>query len=99
MTARRKPVVAWAVIRANGRPSLHPTKAEALTESDYRYGKNARGVVLKLVEADPLRDAVVRAAVRWSRVNDGTCTPNMEAALARRAFWAAVERLQKRGKR
>ncbi len=62
MTARRKPVVAWAMVsRSTGTAAVnseHPGPAPDGFE------------VVKLTEADPLTRydaAVVRAAVRWAR--------------------------------
>ncbi len=63
MKTKRKPVVAWAVVDAHGygSPSLWGTKEGALAW----VRETGEGRVVKLVEHDPRKEAVVRAALKW----------------------------------
>ncbi len=98
--SRSKVVVAWAVVDADG--------------DAYEINTDRNWVAKGLLEGERLvhlteapTDAVaraeraaVKAAEAWSRGNDGSCSPStMGTALARRRFWAAVDRLQKARKR
>ncbi len=92
MTARRKPVVAWAVILPSG-PLLKLTSAGAEFERKFRCMR--RDEVVKLVEVDPLARydvAVMRAAIRVEQSSDLSIPERVRASLL---LIKAIERREK----
>lgn len=95
MTARKK-VVAWAVDFGKlGIEAFTTRDAAVYRARDCTIMANR---VVRLVEADPLRDAVVRAAVR-AMENARFAVSGTPALKHWERLSAAVDRLQKRGQK
>ncbi len=62
MKTKRKPVVAWAVVFAADEMWFYQDKESA---SQAMHRSSGRAKLVKLVEHDPRKEAVVRAALKW----------------------------------
>lgn len=89
---RRPKVEAWTAVFGAKIDGLHRTKADAEAEA-----KRGAGFVVRLVPADPDREAVVRAAVWWrkGKISDDELLEAVDAYLQP----AAVEKLQRKGRK
>ncbi len=96
----KRRVVAWAVSYGTSVDSVFDTRAEAVTWCDCTFsGRTMRARhdvrIIKLIEADPRVDAIVRAALNyWTEEGQYT----FGAPLAEKHLGECIERYLKRRK-